>query len=151
VGTYPWTVIQNKLHFTVAKTEFTPLDWSYLNRRNRILNPPQIWNECTPNIVGCRPDRGMVARGLGKSGDFGVHARSAWSHASPPKNKTFATQRPTLPEPAPESAGLIYSVIKLKISSKSLVESPWRLLIDSNFLRRTSATRASIVSLATTQ
>ena len=45
----------------------------------------------------------------------------------------------------------IHSLITLKISSKSLVESPWRLPIDSNFLRSTSATRVSIVSLATTQ
>jgi hypothetical protein len=42
VGTDPWTVIQNKLHPAVAEAEFTPLDWSHLNRRDRILNPPQI-------------------------------------------------------------------------------------------------------------
>jgi hypothetical protein len=37
------------------------------------------------------------------------------------------------------------------ISSKSFVESPWRLPIDSNFQRRTSATGLSTVSLATTE
>jgi hypothetical protein len=39
VGTDPWTVIQNKLHPAVAETEFTPLDWSYLNRRNLSNRP----------------------------------------------------------------------------------------------------------------
>ena len=34
VGTDPWTVIQNKLHPAVAEAELTPLDWSYLSRRN---------------------------------------------------------------------------------------------------------------------
>jgi hypothetical protein len=34
VGTDPWTVVQNKLHPAVAEAEFTPLDWSYLSRRN---------------------------------------------------------------------------------------------------------------------
>jgi hypothetical protein len=33
VGTDPWTVVQNKIHPTVAETEFSPLDWSYLSRR----------------------------------------------------------------------------------------------------------------------
>jgi hypothetical protein len=34
VGTDLWTVIHNKLHPAVAETEFTPLDWSYVSRRN---------------------------------------------------------------------------------------------------------------------
>jgi hypothetical protein len=34
VGTDPWTVIQNKLHPAVAEAESTPLDWSFLRRRN---------------------------------------------------------------------------------------------------------------------
>jgi hypothetical protein len=33
VGTDPWTVIQNKLHPAVAETEFTPLDWTSLRRK----------------------------------------------------------------------------------------------------------------------
>ena len=36
VGTDPWTVIQNKLHPAVAETEFTPLDWSHLTRKESI-------------------------------------------------------------------------------------------------------------------
>jgi hypothetical protein len=36
VGTVPWTVIQNKLHPGVAETEFTPLDWSHLTRKESI-------------------------------------------------------------------------------------------------------------------
>jgi hypothetical protein len=36
VGTDPWTVVQNKLHPAVAETEFTPLDWSSLRRKESI-------------------------------------------------------------------------------------------------------------------
>jgi hypothetical protein len=32
VGTDPWTVVQNKLHPSVAEEEFTPLDFSYIRR-----------------------------------------------------------------------------------------------------------------------
>jgi hypothetical protein len=35
VGTDPWTVVQNKLHPTVAEAEFTPLDWSCLSSSGR--------------------------------------------------------------------------------------------------------------------
>jgi hypothetical protein len=34
VGTDAWTVVQKKLHPAVAEGEFTPLDLSYLSRRN---------------------------------------------------------------------------------------------------------------------
>jgi hypothetical protein len=40
VGTDPWTVVQNKQHPAVAETEFTPLDWSCLSRRNPSNEPP---------------------------------------------------------------------------------------------------------------
>jgi hypothetical protein len=33
VETDPWTVVQNKLHPTVAEPEFTPLDLSYMSRK----------------------------------------------------------------------------------------------------------------------
>lgn len=34
VGADPWTVVQNKMHPTVAEPEFTPLDLSYMSRRS---------------------------------------------------------------------------------------------------------------------
>ena len=37
VGTDPWTVIQNKLHPAIAEKEFTPPDWSHLNRKESIV------------------------------------------------------------------------------------------------------------------
>jgi len=35
VGTDLWTVVQNRLHPAVAEAEFTPLDFSYINRIER--------------------------------------------------------------------------------------------------------------------